>query len=317
MSQQQSEAKREIGRVGVVGGGLIGRSWTSLFLARGLDVVVVDPRPGLGEAVAAFVADAWPMLQALDLTISDDRRAAEFSTDIGALRDVDFVTECGPDLIDTKRHIVRELEEAIPSDVIISSSTSSLLPSEIQRDARHPERILVGHPMNPPHLIPMVELVAGRLTSTATMTAAAEFYEAMRRVVVRARKEVVGHLANRLTAALYREAVDLVAEGVGSVEDVDKAIAYGPGMRWALMGPHLTYHLGGGAGGYRHYLDHLGDTQAERWRHLGTPALTADLKTALVQGVDAEMKGQDEATIRERRDEALVELHRLKQRFGF
>ena len=133
--------------------------------------------------------------------------------------------------------------------------------------------------MNPPHMVPMVELVAGELTSDDTMTTAETFYrDKLRRVTIRVKKEVVGHLANRLTSALYREAVDIVARGIGTVEDVDKAITYGPGMRWALMGPHLTYHVGGGEGGYRHYLDHLGPTQETRWQDLGTPELTDDLK---------------------------------------
>jgi carnitine 3-dehydrogenase len=308
---------REIKKVAVIGGGVIGLSWASLFLARELDVVVVDPRPEAEADLRAFVEQAWPMMKALGLTTSDTVATAQFATDIGSLTNIDFVTECGPDRIDVKRRMVKQLESVIDADVIISSSTSSLMASDIQQEADHPERILVGHPMNPPHMVPMVEMVAGRQTSEQVMAEAEAFYEKMDRITIRVRKEVIGHLANRLTSALYREAVNIVAQGIGSVEDVDKAITYGPGMRWALMGPHLIYHLGGGKGGYRHYLDHLGPTQEARWKELGTPALTEDLKTTLVEGVNQELKRQDAGTLARRRDEALVELHLVKQKFGF
>ncbi|GAB5470439.1 MAG: 3-hydroxyacyl-CoA dehydrogenase NAD-binding domain-containing protein [Rhodospirillales bacterium] len=308
---------RELRKVAVIGGGLIGMSWASLFLARGLEVVVTDPRAAAEAELDAFVAEAWPTLRALELTASEAIGKAAFTTDIASLTGIDFVAECGPDRIAIKRQIVAEIEAVVASDVPISSSTSSLMASDIQDGARHPERILVGHPMNPPHLVPMVELVGGRQTSEEALATAEAFYRRMKRVTIRVRKEVVGHLANRLNSALYREAVNIVAQGIGTVEDVDKAIAYGAGMRWALMGPHMIYHLGGGAGGYRHYLDHLGPTQEARWRDLGTSPLTEDLKNHLVEGLDRELREQDETTLTARRDEALVELYRLKRKFGF
>jgi 3-hydroxyacyl-CoA dehydrogenase len=304
------------GSVGVVGGGLIGMSWASLFLARGLDVVVIDPDPETGSRLSAFVADAWPHLQALDLTMSDTAPAASVSPDMAALNGVAFVQENGPDRIDVKHDIIRAIEHVIAPDVVIASSTSSLMPSDLQRGAARPDRILVAHPMNPPHLVPMVELVGGAATSQTALANAERFYEQMRRVPIRVNKEVPGHLANRLTAALYREAVHLAAEGIADVASIDKAIAYGPGMRWAFMGPHLTYHLGGGAGGYRNYLDHLGPTQEARWTSLGTPALTEAVKADLVEGVMRELADQDESTLVQRRDAALVQLARLKAEFG-
>lgn len=302
--------------IGVSGGGLIGMSWASLFLARGCKVTVQDPRAEAAEALAAFVARAWPALQDLGLAESSAPSKASFTRSIADLQGVDFIQECGPDRIEIKREMLSALEAVIGPEVIVASSTSSLLASDIQRDAVHPQRILVAHPMNPPHLVPMVELVAGEKTAEAAMQAAEAFYRDMRRVTIRVKRETMGHLANRLTSALYREAVYAVQEGIASVEDVDKAIAFGPGMRWAFMGPHLTYHLGGGAGGYRHYLDHLGPTQEARWREHGMPALTPEVKEQLVAGVEAELEGQDEATLIERRDAALVALARLKQRHG-
>ncbi|MBD3678175.1 MAG: NAD-binding protein [Rhodobacteraceae bacterium] len=306
----------EFRKVGIVGGGLIGMSWASLFLARGMEVTVVDPDPGTPARLEGFVAAAWPHLRDLGLTQEDTPRAATVSADLAALKDVEFIQENGPEKIDMKRRIVGQLEEVIAPEVVIASSTSSLKASDIQRDARHPGRILVAHPMNPPHLVPMVELVAGKATTEAALQAAERFYEQMRRVPIRVKKEVPGHLANRLTSALYREAVYLVAEGIADVESVDKAIAYGPGMRWALMGPHLTYHMGGGAGGYRGYLDHLGPTQEERWKALGHPALTDEVKAALVEGVERELDSQDRETLTARRDAALVALARLKAAQG-
>lgn len=305
-----------ITRVGVLGGGLIGMSWASLFLARGLEVVVIEPRPEAAGELPRFVNDAWPQLTALGLADGPLRQAV-LSTEISALAGVDFVQECAPDRLEIKQELLRQVEAVINPQALIASSTSSLLASDIQTGTLHPQRILVAHPMNPPHLIPMVELVAGRQTAEANMQKAETFYRSLERVTIRVQKEVVGHLANRLTAALYREAVHIAAEGIASVADIDRAITYGPGMRWALLGPHLTYHLGGGSGGYRHYLDHLGPTQEARWRELGSPKLSPELKTALVAGVEAELAEQDEASLVRRRDEALVELARLKSRYGF
>ncbi len=302
--------------VGIVGGGLIGMSWASLFLARGLDVTVIDPDPATADNLNDFVAAAWPNLKTLGLTQTDKVRVARVSPDMAKLAGAGFIQENGPDRIDVKRDIVRQIEDVVGTDVVIASSTSSLMASDIQNGAKHPDRILVAHPMNPPHLVPMVELVGGTATSETALLLAEAFYEQMRRVTIRVKKEVPGHLANRLTSALYREAVYLVSEGIADVESVDKAIAYGPGMRWAFMGPHLTYHLGGGPGGYRHYLEHLGPTQEARWNALGTAALTDDLVDKLVNGVAKELLTQDEETLVQRRDAALVELIRLKSGFG-
>jgi len=308
---------REIRNVAVIGGGLIGMSWAGLFLARGMNVTVVDPRQEAEKQLGEFVKNAWPLLSDLGLTLSEQVQEADFLTDTALLRDIDFVQECGPERIEVKCEIVASLESVLAADVVISSSTSSLKASDIQCDARHPERILVGHPMNPPHLVPMVELVAGKQTSEQTMRTADAFYRAMERVTIRVKKEVVGHLANRLTSALYREAVYLAAEGIADIEDIDRAISYGPGMRWALMGPHLTYHLGGGAGGYRHYLDHLGPTQEARWKEHGTVELTEALKEKLIAGVERELDSQDRETLVQRRDQALAKIFVLKKTYGF
>ncbi len=301
--------------VGIVGCGLVGMSWTSLFLAKGWDVVIVDPDPATEQRAAAFLSDAWPNLMDLGLALNGEHGSPIVTQDYAALEDIDFVQENGPETLETKRAVIAEIEQHVRPDIVIASSTSSLRASDMQVGARHPDRIVVAHPMNPPHLVPMVELVAGKHTSEAALDEAERVYTSLDRVTIRLKKEVPGHLANRLTSALYREAVHLVAEGIADVEDIDKAVAYGPGMRWAFMGPHLIYHLGGGAGGYRGYLDHLGPTQEHRWKSLGTPEFSEETKATLVEGVKKELETQDEATLVQRRDAALVELLKLKSSF--
>ena len=303
-------------RVGVVGGGLIGMSWTALFLARGCAVTVIDPDPDTETRLRAFLPPAWDNLAALGLTGPGPMPLPEVTDDFARLGAVGFVQENGPERLAAKRAILDAIEGAVARDIVIASSTSSLRASDMQDGAQNPARILVAHPMNPPHLIPIVELVSGRHTSEDARATAERFYARMQRVTIRVKREVPGHLANRLTSALYREAVHLVAEGIADVDDIDKAIAHGPGMRWALMGPHLTYHLGGGEAGYRGYLDHLGPTQEERWKSLGHPVLTEALKDALVDGVARELAEQDAETLIARRDAALVALARLKKSFG-
>ena len=307
-----------IQHIAIIGAGLIGASWAALFLSKGLRVTVSDPSQAALDGVPPFVTTAWQDLAQLDdIAATPPLDLLTLTRDIAtACRDADMVQECGPDRIAIKRQIVAEIEAALAPGAIIASSTSSLMASDIQQGAQHPGRILVAHPMNPPHLVPLVELVAGRATDPACIATARAFYDRIGRVTVVVQKERVGHLANRLTSALYREAVSLVAEGVATVADVDRAIAHGPGLRWAFMGPHLTYHLGGGAGGYRHYLDHLGPTQVARWADQTTPALTPALIDTLVAGIEEATMGESPAELARRRDAALVALAKLKRDLG-
>jgi 3-hydroxyacyl-CoA dehydrogenase len=307
-----------IQHIAIIGAGLIGASWAALFLSKGLRVTVCDPSQAALDGLPPFITTAWQDLAQLDdIAATPPLDRLTLTQDIAtACAQADMVQECGPDRIAIKRQIVAEIETALAPGAIIASSTSSLMASDIQEGARHPGRILVAHPMNPPHLVPLVELVAGRATDPACIATARAFYDSIGRVTVVVQKERVGHLANRLTSALYREAVSLVAEGVATVADVDRAIAHGPGLRWAFMGPHLTYHLGGGAGGYRHYLDHLGPTQVARWADQTTPDLTPELIETLVTGIAAATEGESTEDLARRRDAALVALARLKRDLG-
>jgi 3-hydroxyacyl-CoA dehydrogenase len=226
--------------------------------------------------------------------------------------EADFVQENAPEREPVKQALLARIDAVLPSEVIIASSSSGLLISRLQAGCRHPERCVIGHPFNPPHLIPLVEVVGGGRTAPATIEGALAFYKAIGKRPIHIRREVAGHVANRLQAALWREAVHLVAAGVASVADVDTAISEGPGLRWALMGPHLTFHLAGGSGGMAHFLEQLGPPLESWWDDLGDPQLTPEVRQALTAGVSAEAEGRDIATLAAERDRFLVDLLALK-----
>lgn len=294
-------------RVAVIGAGTIGASWAAFFLARGLQVRASDPAPE-GEAfLHRFIAAAWPALQRLGLAAGADPGRVEFTRDVAAAVDgAEFVQESGPEREELKIDLFREIDRVLPPEVVIASSSSGLLISRIQDACRHPERCVIGHPFNPPHLIPLVEVVGGRKTASRAIDRAMAFYAQIGKQPIHVRKEVKGHIANRLQAALWREAVHLVADGVASVADVDKAIAFGPGLRWAFMGPFTTFHLAGGEGGMAHFLAHLGGPMESWWADLGAPRLTPEVRRAIVDGVSDATAGTPVADLAAARDGRLL-----------
>ena len=295
--------------VAIVGAGTIGASWTSWFLARGFDVRIWDPAEGFADRVAGFVARVWPIMTELGLEpgARTDRMSCHDSL-AEALAGATFVQESGPENAAIKSDLMAEIDAHLPPDIVISSSSTALPASEYQGKAAHPERIVLGHPFNPPHLMPLVEVGGGRLTADWAVDRAMAFYEAAGKSPVRLRAEIPGHLANRLQAAVYREAVYLVEQGYASVEDIDRAMSGGPGLRWAFMGPHMTYHLGGGEGGIAHYFDILGASQERRWAALGEPKLTDAVKAKIIDGVAGEAAGRSIAELAEARDATLLRL---------
>ena len=303
----------QIQRVAVIGAGTIGASWAAYFLANGLDVIAVDPvrdEADLRRAIDGML----PALESLGLAPCADSSRLQFSAQIGTeLAAAQFVQESVPERLTIKRETLRVLESVIGPQVIVSSSSTAMLPSDIQAEARHPQRMIVGHPFNPPHLIPLVEIAGGMQTAPHALAWAMEFYQAIGKAPVLMKKEAYGHVANRLTAALFREAVHLVAEGITTVEDIDEVVTQGPGLRWALQGPFTTYHLAGGAGGIAHYMRHLGPTQEARWRELGEPRLTDELVAQIIEDVQELVAGLSVAQLTRIRDTGLVELHRLKE----
>jgi carnitine 3-dehydrogenase len=291
-------------RVAVVGTGVIGISWAAHFLAHGLDVVATDPAPGAEERLRADVAAIWRTVQPV---AGASLERLSFTADAGAAAaGADFVQENGPEREDVKHRLFAVLDEAARPEVVLASSSSGLLPSVIGRGAPgHPERVLIGHPFNPPHLIPLVEVVPGEKTAEEAVEAAIAFYAAVGKKPIRLRQEVPGHIANRLQAALWQEAYSLVERGVATVADIDTAIANGPGLRWAVLGPFLNKHLSGGPGGIAHDLEHLGPPTEKWWRDLGQVTLTPELVAKLVAGVDEELAGVDPAELAARRDVVL------------
>jgi 3-hydroxyacyl-CoA dehydrogenase len=300
-------------RVTVVGTGVIGASWAAHFLAHGLDVVATDPAPGAEERLRADVAAIWPTLAPVaDASLE----RLSFSADAGeAAARADFVQENGPEREQVKHDLYRVLDEAARPEVVLASSSSGLLPSAIARGCPwHPERVVIGHPFNPPHLIPLVEVVPGEKTAEATVERALAFYTAVGKKPIRLRQELPGHVANRLQAALWQEAYSLVDRGVATVADIDTAIAHGPGLRWAVLGPFLNQHLSGGPGGIAHILEHLGPPTEAWWRDLGRVTLTPELVAKLVAGVNDELAGVDPAELVARRDAVLNALLAAKTR---
>lgn len=304
----------DIRRVAVVGAGVIGASWSALFLSKGLDVVATDVAGDARPKLEAFVAAAWPALEQLGLAPGASQARLRFTGDLGdAVAGSDFVQENGPERIDVKKDLFRRLDQALPPDVIIASSSSGLTMTEIQSACeRHPERCVIAHPFNPPHLVPLVEIAGGGVTSADTVERAEAFYRGLGKHTIRLRKEMPGHVANRLQAALYREIVHLVAEGVVSVADADAAVAYGPGLRWAIMGPNLLFHLGGGDGGMEHFFAQFAGPMTSWWRTLGAPELAPDVRAAIIKGVHEEAQSRSVRELAAHRDKVLLRLLALR-----
>jgi 3-hydroxyacyl-CoA dehydrogenase len=308
---------KPIRRVAIIGTGVIGASWTALFLAKGLEVVATDVAPDAETELRRFVKAAWPALERLGLAPGASQSHLSFTGDMpAAVGTADFVQENGPERIDFKKKLYRQLDELLPADVIVASSSSGLTMSEIQSDCRlHPERCVIGHPFNPPHLVPLVEIVGGAKTSEATIQRASDFYTGLGKQTVRLRKEVPGHVANRLQAALAREVYYLVADEVISVTDVDKALCWGPGLRWGIMGQVLLNHLGGGAGGIEHFFAQFTAPMTAWWKVLGAPELTPEVQRKLIDGLHAEVGSRTVLELEAQRDEILLGLLELRSKY--
>lgn len=290
-------------RIAVLGAGLVGAGWAALFVHHGATVAVWDPSEGALDSLV--VRMAAPLAALAHLTPDAGPRGRLLSTSVlaEAVVEADLVQENAPEKIPLKHALYADVEAAAPAAAIIASSTSSLTWSELAPGLRHPARFITAHPFNPPHLVPLVELYG---IDGATLDRAEAIYRAVGRRPVRLKKDATGHIANRLASALWREAVNMVAEGIADVEAIDEALVHGPGLRWSVIGAHMAYHLGGGAGGIESYLEHLGPSQERRWQALGDPRLTPEVRAALIAGVLREAAGRDIATLEAERDEALI-----------
>jgi 3-hydroxyacyl-CoA dehydrogenase len=307
---------KPIRRIAIIGTGVIGASWTALFLAKGLEVVATDVAPNAEAALRKFVGTAWPALERLGLSPGASQANLKFTSELAqAVAGVDLVQENGPERIDFKQKLYGQIDELLPPEVIVASSSSGLKMSDIQLGAEsHPERCVIAHPFNPPHLIPLVEIVGGTRTSAATIQHADEFYTSIGQRTVRLNKEMPGHVANRLQAALAREVYYLVAEGVLSAADVDTALCWGPGLRWGIMGNMLLNHLGGGPGGIEHFFQQFTAPMTAWWKTLGSPVLTLDVQKKLIDSVHAEVGSRSIGEIEAQRDEILLGLIELRRK---
>jgi 3-hydroxyacyl-CoA dehydrogenase len=305
---------KPIRRVAIIGTGVIGASWSALFLAKGLEVVATDVAPNAEAALRRFVESAWPVLERLGLASGASQSRLSFTADLAtAVKGADLVQENGPERIEFKKKLYGQLDELLPAEVIIASSSSGLTMSEIQLGARsHPERCVIGHPFNPPHLVPLVEIVGGAKTSEETILRVAEFYTALGKRTVRLHKEVPGHVANRLQSALSREVYYLVAEGVVTAADADTALSWGPGLRWGIMGSLLLNHLGGGQGGIEHFFEQFTGPMTAWWKVLGQPVLTPEVRKQLIDSVRAEVASRSIDELAAERDELLLQLIELR-----
>ena len=306
-------ADKPIRRIAIVGTGVIGASWAALFLAHGLEVTATDPAPNAEENLREYIDNAWPALEQLGLSSGASRESLSFTTKLSdALEGVDLVQENGPERPDFKIKLFADMDALIPDSTILASSSSGIPIGVSQSQCKHPERCVIGHPFNPPHLIPLVEVVGSEKTSSATIERAMAFYASIGKRPIHVRKEVVGHVANRLQAALYREVVYLIEQDVLSVSDADAAVSWGPGLRWGLMGPNLLFHLAGGQGGIQHFMEHLAGPMTTWWKDLGNPEFTPELKEKIVQGVLAEVGNQSIDELAEERDSLLLGLLALR-----
>lgn len=299
----------KIRQAAVLGAGVIGASWTTLFVAAGVDVKIFDPSPDIEKNVNEYVENAWPTLVKLGL-VEDCRKGniRFFGSAAEAVQNVQFVQENLPEKLELKHRLFREIEPYLEKECVVASSASGLMVSEMQEGWGNPARFLLGHPFNPPHLIPLVELLGNEKTDEEALSIAESFYEQVGKVTIRINREVPGHVANRLQAALWREAIHLVHSGVASVEDVDKAVWAGPGLRWAAMGPHMLFHLGAGPGGMKEFCKRYTDSFNRWWEDLGDLQLSEDVAMKLVAGVANEARGEDVGQLSSERDALITQI---------
>lgn len=308
-----------IRKVAVIGTGVIGAAWVSLFAQKGYPVTAYSRRSETREKGYRQVCSNLDFFVEKGILSAPDReqslKRVTFVSEIGdAVADADFIEECTGETYEIKKPIFKDMDRHSPPEAIIGSSSSGLIMTEIQREVVYKSRCVITHPWNPPHLIPLIEIVPGRDTSEKTIKTSIQFMESLGKIPVLVKKEVPGFIGNRLAVALWREAIDLVENGVATVEDVDKALYAGPGLRWALMGSHLIYHLGGGEdGGVGHFIDGIGNTTFKAiWEELTTwNYITEPMKEKLIEGIRDEMKGRSFKDFVKWRDDKLFELTKL------
>ncbi|ASK61891.1 3-hydroxybutyryl-CoA dehydrogenase [Virgibacillus phasianinus] len=311
-----NEIKNNIHRVTVVGTGVIGNGWIARFLSQGYDVTATDPAPGAEAKMRKAIDNAWPALEKHGLADGASRDRLHFDENLeSAVAGADLIQENAPEREELKRKLLADIDRLAKPDAIIASSTSGIMPSTLQADCAHPERVIVAHPFNPVYLVPLVELVGGKDTDPDNVKRAEAFYTAVNMKPLILSKEIDGHVADRLMEAIWRESLHLVNDGIATTEEIDASIVYGPGLRWALMGPFLTLHLAGGEQGMRHMLEQFGPALKLPWTKLVAPELTDELTERVVEGCEQQTEGHSITELEQRRDDFLIELQQLLEKY--
>lgn len=304
----------DIKTIGIIGTGVIGSGWAARFLAHGYDVIATDPGKDAEAQMRAKINNAWPALEKLGLMPGASCEHLRFTNDLQEVcHSVDFIQENAPEREDLKRKLHAEIDAYTRPEVIVASSSSGLLPTRLQMDCQHPERLVIGHPFNPVYILPLVEIVGGEKTSSETIERAKAFYKSLAMHPLHVRKEIEGYLSDRLQEALWREVLHLVKDDIATTEELDDAIIYGPGLRWALMGTNLIFHLAGGDMGMRHMLEQFGPALKLPWTKLIAPELTDSLIDKMVEGTQAQAGGQTISDLEQLRDNALIGIMRSLQ----
>jgi carnitine 3-dehydrogenase len=308
----------QVRHITCIGGGPIGSGWAAWFLARGFHVTTYLHDPAEEASVRALIDTAWVSLESLSLSEGASRKHLHITSDLEeAVAWAEFIQECAPENIELKQKLYSTLCDITPDSVVIASSTSGLLMTDIQATCSSPERTVVGHPFNPPYLLPLVEVVGGKKTAPEVVQWVTDFYRFAGKGPLVLPKETPGFIATRLQEAMWREALHMIANGEASVQDIDFAIVNGPGPRWAMMGPCMTYHLGGGEGGMAYCLEQFGPALKYPWSRLEAPELSPELFDRLVQG-SAEMAGdRDYVSLNIERDKALVAIIKMWKESSF
>ncbi len=317
MTHERRPEPDAVETVAVIGTGVIGGGWAAHFLRMGYDVVAWDPGPDAAQRLAVLLETAWPSLERLGLRAGASPDRLRFTETLeGALADADFVQESSPEVLPAKVALLAAIDNGAAPDIVVGSSTSGFAMTEMALQCSTPGRFVIGHPFNPPYLIPLVEVAGGAATESATVTWAEEFYALAGKVCLTMDDEVPGFVGNRLQEALWREALHMIDSGQATVQQIEDSIVHGPGLRWALMGPILTFHLAGGPGGMAHMLDHFGPALLEPWTRLEAPVLTPELRNRVVEGAMKAAEGRTVIELAQRRDAFLVDLLLLQDKHG-
>ncbi|MGA0381079.1 MAG: 3-hydroxyacyl-CoA dehydrogenase NAD-binding domain-containing protein [Arenicellales bacterium] len=304
-------SEQNVKTIALVGGGVIGGGWATRCLANGVDVVVTDPRAESRDYVKQMIDDAWPVLEDAGLVSKTPGRLTFVDNIATAVSEADFVQENVPEREDVKIAVHKEISQHAQREVVIASSSSGLLPSRLQTQCEHPERLLIGHPFAPVYLLPLVEVVGSEQTSMEAIRQAGAFYRAVGMRPLHVRREIEAYIADRLQESLYREALHLINDGIATVSEIDAAVTGGPGLRWAFMGTFLAWHLGGGPGGMRHTIEQFGPALELPWSHMKAPELTEELKRRIVDGCEEESGVRKFSEMEKRRDRCLAEIQKV------